>query len=117
MGYALRGYDPIIADEFMGTSDPGLRSQIFVPTFVDDKDGRVRVHDNIDWFDSLHCTKKAQMSSVESYTDYREQAIGNFEMEENLNSQSSFNVPLISVLIGFSSTKSQSKFSSSSSEF
>ena len=35
-------------------SDPGMKSQIFVPTF-EESDGRLQVYSNINFYDAVNC--------------------------------------------------------------
>ena len=104
---ALRGYDLFIANRFMqGESDPGMRHQIFNPSFIG-PDGRVQLHTNLDMFDSLHCSKISKGDVVTNYMDYRRLQIGDFQMkmqdEYNFNSK----IPVLPLIASVSTARSK----------
>ena len=101
MGAALTGYNPVIGNSLSGDQpDPGAKQQIFVPTFQK-SDGRLDVHDNIHFFNDVHCQVDTETKIVKSFRDYQSLKSSSWQLSRGSTESSSFNIPLLSLIANF----------------
>merc|ERR1712013_356110 len=114
---ALTGYNPIIGNSLSGDRpDPGTKQQNFVPTFQK-SDGRLDLHDNIHFFDDVHCQVDTETKIVKSFRDYQSLKGGSWQLSRKSTQSSSFNVPLIFLITNFGKKSSSSHSFGNASQF
>ena len=89
MVFCMYGYDPFLMDPLIpGQPDPGIKKQIFEPTFYDRKRKTISVSTNIHHAVDIQCKVKQETSIIRTMTDLYSSMSGAYSFSEKTSSSS-----------------------------
>jgi len=109
----LVGYDPVLGDPFSDNGDPGLKKQIFLPTYeAERKNGgaSMDMQPFIHAQDDVRCTATLTTRKISTFADYESYKTGAFSSEDWSTETTTVN------LLFWKSQSSSSSFRSSNTE-